>query len=87
MFSLPIEADDDSDGGSSKASRGGTESSALPTTSEPSEISNTSDFSGINRDPDETTGYDPTIGLAARNDTYGNWHIDDASAYYNPAET
>lgn len=44
-FSLPAHVDDDSDGGSSRASRGGTESSAMPSASMSSDVSDFSDES------------------------------------------
>ncbi|KAK7190075.1 hypothetical protein DPSP01_006371 [Paraphaeosphaeria sporulosa] len=50
-FSLPIDMDDDSDGGSSQASRGGTESSAIPTASRSSD----SDYSGYSNEEEITS--------------------------------
>ena len=61
-FSLPIEVDDDSEGGSSQASRGGAASSGLPTTDESSERYDTSDFGGVDSDTEENIGYNPTTG-------------------------
>lgn len=66
-FSLPIDADDDSDGDSSRASRGGTDSSAMPTASRSSEESDYSGYSseqelGLYTQPDAdvTLGHDGT---------------------------
>ncbi|KAF2446128.1 hypothetical protein P171DRAFT_430342 [Karstenula rhodostoma CBS 690.94] len=59
-FSLPIDVDDDSDGGSSRASRGGTNSSAIPTASR---SSGDSDYSGYSNEQEIGVGTLPAAEI------------------------